>query len=124
MFNWKVWYYGNIEEFPDLITILLNDKKTPTKLGDVNIPQNKEDHMDTKLMQDTINLFYLFQNVTFQTHKAGNILDWILTTIESHKENLISDITNQDFLSDHCIIKFKTALLRPATEKILNSQKP
>ena len=67
--------------------------------------------MDIKLMQDTLNLFHLFQNVTLQTHKAGNILDWILTTKESHKENLISDTTNKDFLSDHCITKFKLPYL-------------
>ena len=76
-------------------------------------------------MQDTLNLFDLFQNVTLQTHKAGNILDWILTTYESHKENLISDIANQDLLSDHCIIKFKIALPRPPTGRItINHRKP
>ena len=62
-------------------------------LGDFNIPWNKEDHIDITLMQDTLNLFDLFQN--------GNILYWILTTNESHKENLISHVANQDFLSDH-----------------------
>ena len=62
-----------------------------TILRDFNIPWNKEDHMETKLMQDTLNLYDLFQNLTFQTHKAGNILDWILTTNESDKDSLISD---------------------------------
>ena len=65
-----------------------------------------------------LNLFDLFQNVTLITHKAGKILDSILTTKESYKENLISDIANQDFLSDHCIIKLKIALPRPPTEII------
>ena len=78
---------------------------------DFNIPWNKEDHMDTKLMQDTLNLFDLFQNVTIQTQIAGKILDWILTTYESHKETLISEIASQDILSNHCIIKFKIVLL-------------
>ena len=74
--------------------------------------------MDTKLIQDTLNLFDLFQNVTLQSHKAGNILDWILATNESHRENLISHIANQDFLSDQCIIKFKITLPKPPTERI------
>ena len=72
--------------------------------------------MDTKLMHDTLNLFDLVQNVTHQTHKAENILDWIITTNELRKENLMSCIANQDFLSDHSIIKFKSALPRPLTE--------
>ena len=79
--------------------------------GHFNIPKNKEDHMDTKLMQDVLNLFDIFQNVTLQTHKAGNILDWIITTNESHKENPISGIAKQDFISDHCIFKFKLPYL-------------
>ena len=74
--------------------------------------------MDTKLMQDTLNLFHLFQNVVLQTHKAGNILDCILTMNDSHKENLISDISNEDSFSDHYIIKFKTVLPRPPIERI------
>ena len=61
------------------------------------MPCNKEGHRDTKLIQDTLILFDLFCNVTFQTHKTGNILDWILATNELHKENLISDKANQDF---------------------------
>ena len=89
--------------------------KMPITLRDFNIPSNK-DHINTKLMQDTLNLFHLFQNVTLQRHKAGNTLDWILITNESLKENPISDIANQDFLSVHCILKFKTALPRSPTE--------
>ena len=53
--------------------------------------------MNTKLVHGTLNLFDLFQIVTLKTHKVGNILDLILTTNESHKENLISDIVNLDF---------------------------
>ena len=97
-------------EFQDLKTTLLSDTKTII-LGDFSIPWNKENYMDTKKMQDTVNLFDQFQNVTLQTHKAGNLLDWISTTNESHKENLISDKANQDILSDHCIIKFKLPYL-------------
>ena len=93
-----------IEDFPDLITTLHNDIQKTIILWDFNIPWNKEDHMDTKLMQDTLNLFDLLQNVNCQTHIAGNILDWILTTNKSHKQSLISDIANQDFLLDHCFI--------------------
>ena len=92
--------------------------KKPIKLGDFNIPWKKEDHMDTKLMQDTLNLFDLFQNVTLQTHNAETMLDWILVTYELHTENLISDIANQYLLSNHSIIKFKIALPRPPTERI------
>ena len=65
-----------------------------------------------------LNLFDLYQTVTLQTHKAVNILDWILTANKSHKGNLISDMGNQNFLSDHCIIKFKISLPRPAKIKL------
>ena len=34
------------------------------------MPWNKEDHMDTRLMQETLNLVDLSQNVTLKTHKA------------------------------------------------------
>ena len=108
-----------IKECPDLIKTLLNNTHTQTiMLGDFNIPWNKEDCIDTKLMHDALNVFDLFQNVSLQTHKVGNILDWILAVNELHKENLIPDIANKDFLSDHCIIKFKAALPRPHKERI------
>ena len=74
-------------------------------------------------MQHMLNLFDLFQNVALQTHKAGNLLDWILTTNEPHKENLISDIANKDFLFEYCNIKCKMVLPRPPMERITIPQR-
>ena len=73
--------------------------------------------MDSKLTQETLNLVDPFQNVTLQTQSwKHTVLD--LNKNESHKENLVSDISNEGFLSYHCIIKFQTALPSPPTERI------
>ena len=46
-------------------------------------------------------------------HKLGNTLDWLI----SNSPNNVLDITNKDFLSDHCIIEWKFQVTLKVREK-------
>ena len=72
-------------------------------LGDYNIPWNIADHPDTISMEEIMDIHDLKQHIHTKMHKLGNTLDWLI----SNNPNNILDITNKDFLLDHCIIEWK-----------------
>ena len=50
-----------------------------------------------------MDIYDLKQHIHTQMHRHGNTLDWLI----SNDTNSIMDLTNKDFLSDHCIIEWK-----------------
>ena len=90
-----------LDKFPDHISNLLRSSRNINILGDFNIPWNISDHPDTTSMQEIMDMHDLKQYIHVQTYKLGNTLDWLI----SNSPNNIMDITNKDFLSDHCIIE-------------------
>ena len=50
-------------------------------------------------MQEILDMHDLQQHIHIQTHRLGNTLDWLI----SNGPDTTKDITNKDFLSDHCI---------------------
>ena len=92
-----------LDEFPDNISNLLRSSRNISILGDFNIPGNISEHPDTTSMQEIKDMHDLKQHIHIQMHKPGNTLDWLI----SNSPNNILDITNKDFLLDHCIIEWK-----------------
>ena len=92
-----------LDEFPDHISNLLRSSRNISILGDFNIPWNISEHPDTTSMQEIMDMHDLKQYIHIKMHKPGNTLDWLI----SNSQNNMLDITNKDFLSDHCIIEWK-----------------
>ena len=102
-----------LEEFPDHIASLLGSSRNINILGDFNIPWNIADHPDTISMQEVMDMYDLKQHIHTQMHRLGNTLDWLI----SNDTNSIMDLTNKDFLSDHCIIEWKFQVSHKIREK-------
>ena len=103
-----------LEEFPDHISSLFRSSKNIIIVGDFNIPWNKQEHPDTTSMHEILDMHDLHQHIHTQTHKLGNTLDWLI----SNSPDIIQDITNKDFLSDHSIIEWKFQISRKVSQKI------
>ena len=103
-----------LEEFLDHISSQFRSSKNIIILGDFNIPWKKSEHADTTSMQEILDMHDLHQHIHIQTHKLRNTLDWLI----SNSPDTIHDITNKDFLSDHCIIEWKFYISQKVSEKI------
>ena len=103
------------EEISEALTSLLQENSQPTIIGDFNIPWNLSGHTDTRRMSELLQTFNLVQEIEFPTHRAGNILDWI---IHKEEENCIQNLTNSEYLSDHCIIEWTMRKPPIISEKI------
>ena len=108
-----------LEEFPDHISDLLRNSRNINILGDFNIPWNIVDHPDTISMQEVMDMYNLKQHIHTQMHKLRNTLDWLI----SNNPTSIIDITNKDFLSDHCIIEWKLQVSHRIREKMQTSKR-
>ena len=108
-----------LEEFPDHISSLLRSSGNINILGDFNIPWNIADHPDTISMQEVMDMYDLKQHIHTQMHRLGNTMDWLI----SNDTNSIMDLTNKDFLSDHCIIEWKFQVSHKIREKKQTSRR-
>ena len=106
-----------LEEFPDYISTLLRNSRNINILGDFNIPWNIADHPDT--MQEVMDMYDLKQHIRTQMHKLGNTLDWLI----SNNPTSIIDITNKNFLLDHCILEWKFQVSHIIREKMQTSRR-
>ena len=70
-------------------------------------------------MQEIMDMHDLKQHIHIQMHKVGNTLDWLI----SNSPNNILDITNKDFLFDHCIIEWKFQVSLKVREKTQTSRR-
>ena len=92
-----------LDEFGKIVTSLLQENSQTIIIGDFNVPWNLTEHTNTKGLNDILNTFDLTQVIDFPTHKAGNVLDWI---IYKEQQNCIHNLIKLEFLSDHCIIEW------------------
>ena len=67
-----------IDEFPDHVSHLLCQTDNPIIVGDINIPWNKTDNLDTISLTEILELYNLKQHVASPTHKQGNTIDWVM----------------------------------------------
>ena len=100
-----------ITEFLDLMERHVMYYPNSVLLGDFNLHINDAEDVDAVQFTDTCEVLGLDQHIWFFTHKLGNILDHIYTQPTDKMQ--LMNITQGDFLSDHCIIKF-----------MLNGKKP
>ena len=108
-----------LEEFPDHISTVLRNSRNINILGDFNIPWNIADHTDTISMQEVMDMYDLKQHIHTQMHRLGNTLDWLI----SNNPTSIIDITNKDFLLDHCIIEWKFEVNHKIRENMQTSRR-
>ena len=88
-----------LDEFGEIVTSLLQENSQTIIIGDFNVLWNLIEHTNTKRLNDILNTFNLTEVIDFPTHKAGNILDWI---IHKEQQNCIHNLIKLEFLSDHC----------------------
>ena len=110
--NHKIPMTTFLSEFPDHTTILLQTCNEPIILGVMNILWKKPNHIDTISMTKILDLFGLTQLVNFQTHKIGCTIDWSICKDPTRIQNL----TQHDFISDHCIIAGEHMTIKATTE--------
>ena len=108
-----------LDEFLDHISTPLRSSRNIGILRDFQIPWNISEHPDTTSMQEIMDMHDLKQHIHIQIHKLDNTLDWPISNIP----NNILDITNKDFLSDHCIIEWKFQVSQKVREKIQTSRR-
>ena len=93
---------------------LLCQTDNPIIVGDINIPWNKTDNLDTISLTEILELYNLKQHVVPPTHKQGNTIDWVMNV--KNTEDFL-DLHTNEFLSDHCTIKWLINIKRPNTVK-------
>ena len=108
-----------LDEFPDHISTLFRNSRNINILGDFNIPWNIVDHPDTIRMQEVMDMYDLKQHIHTLMHKLGNTFDWLI----SNYPTSIQDITNKDFLSNHCIIEWEFQVSHKIRAKMQTSRR-
>ena len=102
----------------------------PMIIGDVNIPWNKTDNLDTTILNEILELYNLELHVSTPTHKLGSTINRVLG-IKNSRE--FQDLCTYDSLSDHCNIewiyninKLNSVITRSFARKLkkINHDKP
>ena len=57
----------------------------PIIVGDINIPWNKTDNLDTISLTEILELYNLKQHVATPTHKQCNTIDWVMSIKNSEE---------------------------------------
>ena len=92
-----------IDEFPDHVSHLLYQTDNPIIVGDINIPWNKADNLDTISLTEILELYNLKHHVASPTHKQGNTINWVMNVRDADD---FLDLHTSEFLSDHCTIEW------------------
>ena len=103
-----------IDEFPDHVSHLQCQTDNPIIVGDINIPWNKTDNLDTISLTEILELYNLKQHVASPTHKQGNTIDWVMNV--KNTDDFL-DLHTNEFLSNHCTIKWLMNIKRPNNVK-------
>ena len=103
-----------IDEFPDHVSHLLCQTDNLIIVGDINIPWNKAENLDTISLTEILELYNLKQHVASPTYKQGNTIDWVMNVRDADD---FFDLHTSEFLSDHCIIEWLMNIKRPDTVK-------
>ena len=104
-----------IDEFPGHISHLLCQTDNPIIVGNINIPWNKTDNLDTIRLTEILELYNLKQHVASPTHKQGNTIDWVMNVKKSEE---FLDLHTNEFLTNLCTIEWLFNIKRPNTVKI------
>ena len=91
-----------LDDFSEFLPIFLTEEKNVIAMGDFNLHINNAKDRNAQSFLEFTESLGLKQHVATSTHRAGNILDHIYTEIGGNIK--VSECTNRDFVSDHCII--------------------
>ena len=100
-----------LDEFTNWVAEYIMNNTNVIILGDFNLHVN--DPRDDNAMNfiESTQALALQQHVNFSTHISGNTLDLVFT--ELFNELKIQKCTQDDFISDHCIVKCNLNVNRP-----------
>ena len=71
-------------------------------IGNFNLHISKENDVNAAIFNDSIEALGLYQHITFLTHKEGNVLDLVISEMNSNIN--IQTKSQGPFLSDYCAI--------------------
>ena len=92
------------DEFPEVLNFC-NEKSNCDHIimGDFNFHFDETNNSNTKKMTDLLDMYDLNQSVTQPTHKAGHIIDWVIS--RKNDKILKSTSITHDLISDHyCLL--------------------
>jgi hypothetical protein len=102
------------EEFGKLVSSITN--KYLLILGDFNFHWDDQQNRNTRLLTSLFDSSDLRQHVFLPTHRAGHILDWIVSRSDSLK--FVQSVTVEDLLlSDHFLVVCETSLIKPSSKR-------
>ena len=105
-----------LNEFTEWIGDHIMDDENLIFTGDFNIHINKNDP-DAQTFIDITKALGLTQNISFETHRAGNTLDLVLK--ELGNKLLISSCLLGPTLSDHKVVEFTVSIPRENYTKLI-----
>ena len=92
-----------LDDFTEFMSRLLPDRTKNIIVGDFNLHisdgDNNTSDISTTIFTDTCEAMGLYQHVMFPKHKAGNILDLILSEISNSIR--VGTINQGLYISDH-----------------------
>ena len=86
----------------NFVTNLLPEHSNNVLLGDFNLHVCNDDDIDSAIFLDTLEAMGPYQHVSFPTHKSGNMLDLIISEIQSSAT--IMTTTPGPYITDHWAI--------------------
>ena len=104
-----------IDEFATLMEGYLDKYRPLLVMGDFNIHWNKENNIDAQHLKDTAMMLNLTQWVTCPTHKSGNTIDLIFTSI--YDKIVLNNPKKIWEISDHDILRTELFAIKPSYEK-------
>ena len=95
-----------LDEFTEWVSDVMSNKLNVILAGDFNLHMNNPNDDNAANLIDCMTALGMSQQVHFTTHKLGNTLDLIF--IEDFSDLHIKSCTQDDFISDHCVITCRT----------------
>ena len=100
---------GNVfaffEDLSNVLERIVISSHELVNLGDFNTRTDLQDTAEAITYSDFLDLFNLKNHVTFSTHNKNHTLDLVLT---DNKCTIMAGVTQEDFISDHCLIRLQT----------------
>lgn len=114
-------FLKEFNEFASSVLATYTDKRLII-LGDFNIHVNKTNDNNTQAFFQLLGTYGWQQHVEGRTHTSGNTLDLVITS--DHSDLRITNVTTQNFISDHAFVSFRVNIPPVEAEKIQIHARP
>ena len=107
-----------VSEFSEVLSDLLGLYHNSRLIfaGDFNIHVNNNQQPDSIAFNDLLASYDCKQYIETPTHTSGNTLD--LCIVPHQSQLSVNNISQDDYLSDHCFISFNINVTRPPVAKV------